>query len=115
MASSHISCRKHRLLLEYVLHESPFGGKLDDFIPPPESTRTNFRVFRAAHSPFHLSNFNRDRSSVNSGIQNPDLYSLCSSSLRCLRRSSWLLGGLPGLLCAFSDSNSSSSRPIKLL
>lgn len=95
-------------------HESPFGGKLDGFMPAPATIRTNVKVFRPAHSPFHFSSLSRDASSLRSGIQNPDLYSLCSFCTRLLRRSSWLVGGLPGLLCAFTDSSSAPSRAIKL-
>jgi hypothetical protein len=98
-----------------AVHDSPFGGKLDGFIPPPATIRTNVNVFNAAHSPFHISSLIREALSLRSGIQNPDLYSLCSFSLRCLIRSSWLLGGRPGLRCPFSDSSSSSSRAINLL
>ena len=100
--------------LMLFIYDRPFGGKLDGFIPPSETIRTNVRVFNAAHSPFHLSSFDRDSASLSSGTQNPDLYSLCSFSLRCLRRSSWLVGGRPGLLCALIESSSSSPRVIKL-
>jgi hypothetical protein len=121
LRSNHNSCYQNSAIegrappYATAVHDSPFGGKLDGFIPPPATIRTNVNVFKEAHSPFQVSSLIREAPSLRSGIQNPDLYSLCSFSLRCLRRSSWLLGGRPGLRCAFSDSSSSSPRAINLL
>lgn len=94
--------------------ESPFGGNVEGLISPSRTTLTNFKEFRPAQSPLHLSSLEQQSRVRSSGTQNPALYSLSSASFRWVIRSSALLGGRPGRRCDMASSSSSLSRAMKL-
>ena len=76
-----VATLKHAFIV--LCHERPFGGKLELCIVPSLDSRTNFNVFKAAHSPFHSRSIFRFPSSCISlcdfGVSKSLLSSILSS------------------------------------
>jgi hypothetical protein len=96
-------------------HDIPFGGKLDCFLTPELINRIYGITLRPDQCPFHVFSFLIPSSTLISGIQNPVANSRCSTSIRCVRTSSRLLGGRPFRRSRRSCSSSVVSRWIYLL